>query len=84
MAGLPSRPHRSYTLNPRDLTDILIMIHSGPPPKTRMTWGLNAVSGREAAKPVLAPVAVVYVVLNPSTNTLHSWGWGPIKRLIKK
>ena len=64
---------------------ILTMIHSGPLPKTRVTWGFNAVVGREAANSVLASVVVVYVVLTPSTAwPFHSWGRGPIKRIIKK
>lgn len=42
------------------------MAHSGPPSNTRVTWGLNAVSEREAAQPALAPAVVIYVTLNPS------------------
>lgn len=58
------------------------MIHSGPPSETRMTWELSTVSGWDATKPVLAPVVVAHVVLNPPiTHFLHSWGRGPIKCL---
>lgn len=32
-----------------------------------MARGLNAVNGQEATKPVLAPVVVIYVVLNSPT-----------------
>lgn len=42
------------------------MIHPDTPPKTRTTWGLSAVGGREAAQPILSPVDVVYAVPNPS------------------
>ena len=63
-------------------TDISIMIHPDQPPETRMTWGLNAC---QWTRGVLSPVVVVYVAPDASTIcSLYNWGWGPIKRLIKK
>lgn len=54
----------------------------GPTSQDSQDWELNAVNGREAAKPVLIPTTVVYAILN--TSNMVSPDWASIKPSIKK